>query len=233
MGYLSNYKSNGVENVSRSQSAKEEIALAVQIDCLQLVSSAYNDLIADQSYLFQPDETAITAKLYGEIEKNIRKDDLNYCISPDPFEYTDDIIEGRVSPKKAKKYDLILENWNNKNKVKFGVEAKLLVETKYKNKRGTTLVREYVSDAGMGKYIKNIYQRKGIMVGYVLEGTISKIISRINTEVTAVYNHHHLLNLVDDDLYPLETYLSIHSSGGENLLLYHLMLDFNKKSSHN
>jgi len=233
MGYLSNYKNNGVENVSGLQAFKKEIALAVQIDCLQLVSSAYKGLITDQSYVFQPDETTITAKLYGEIENIILKDDLSYCISPDPFEYTEDIIEGRVSTKKAKKYDLILENWNNKNKVKLGVEAKLLVETKYKNKRGTTLFKEYVSEVGMGKYIKKIYKREGIMVGYVLEGSISKIISHINTEVANVYSSEHLLTVIKDELYPLGTYLSNHSHKGVNLLLYHLMLDFNSMSSHN
>lgn len=230
MGYLSNYKKGNNEDLGELQSTKDDIALSVQIDCLQLVFSAHKKLMADEVYLLQPDETRITAKIVGEIEKLILKEDFSYSIIPDPFEYTEDIIEGRISTKKAKKYDLILENWNNKNKIKFGVEAKLLVETRHKNKRGTLLVKEYVSEAGMGKYISRIYKRKGIMVGYILEGSISAIITNINTEVTNVYSDKHTLKKVNNLFYPEETYLSIHVLSDEDLLLYHLMLDFSSKT---
>ncbi|HNT70966.1 MAG TPA: hypothetical protein PKI83_04855, partial [Bacteroidales bacterium] len=90
--------------------------------------------------------------------KQIDLTDVQCNIVPEFPEFTNSIRNGKVKPRKAKKYDLCFIHFQSKPIVFIGVEAKLLIEENYKNKNANSLIKEYVEDKGMGKFINNIYK---------------------------------------------------------------------------
>jgi hypothetical protein len=97
----------------------------------------------------------------------------------------------------------------------------------FANKIASTLVREYVSDAGMGKFINGIYKSRGCMVGYIVQGNIRAIIPNINNKIVKTYSKSDcLLPDIRNQYKQIEIYKSKHA-GKLNYLLYHIMLNFN------
>lgn len=98
--------------------------------------------------------------------------------------------------------------WNKNNKQrKFGVEAKLLAEFNWNTRNANNLSKEYVEDAGMGKYINGIYYTNNyndaIMLGYYINGNVSKIVEKLNvySSVEILFNSesHYISNYIFQD----------------------------------
>lgn len=186
-----------------------------------LIEKGYNNYLADQDKRFLADETRITAGLYDHIEAIINSETLPFEIVPEYPEYLYDIKKGGKNPKKAKRFDLLIVTWNTDNtKIKFGVEAKLLIETNTSTKNATFLTNEYVGDTGMGKFIKGIYGYDGFMLGYILNGETDQIIGRINLKITSTYSDKEQIGKSQ------RYYLSNYTLKGKNKELYHIFFDF-------
>jgi len=190
------------------------------------------NLIGEASiYIKTPDATAITdidepqisLSLHATLNNLVSKKELQCGVSWEHFEVTDK-VEKNV--KTARRFDIFFENWDVKNRMNYGVEAKILIENNSKKRTAVKLVEKYVSEAGMGKYINGIYKGRGCMLGYVLEGNVSSIISKINSEICAVFDNSQCLSKVSD---PQLTYSDVYRSEHKAKLsypLFHLMLDF-------
>lgn len=194
-------------------------------DCFGLIENGYKNYLKDEEKIFSIDETQITAGICGHIETLIDNAKLPFDIIPEYFIYTDEIKKGKLNPKKAKRFDLKITSWNKKNeKLKFGIEAKLILESDYKTKKANTLIKEYIEDAGMGKFINNIYDKNayndGFMLGYILNGTKENIKVRINEKITTTYslNEH----LIENENHYISKYIDDKTIKN----LYHFFLDF-------
>ena len=193
--------------------------------CYDLIENGYKRYLSGTDTIFLADETQITAGLYGQIENIIKADRLPFDVVPEYFVYSDDIKKGKQSPKKAKRFDLRLLTWNRtSDKFYFGVEAKLLAETNYKNKTASFLIKEYVEDAGMGKFINNLYDRssynEGFMLGHLLNGTVEGIVGKINERIDPTYSENERLSKSS------RWYISNYNHNGIQKKLYHMFLDF-------
>jgi len=113
---------------------------------------------------------------------------------------------------------LLFTHFQYKPRFKFGVEAKLLAETDTLSKNATTLIREYVENAGMGKFINKIYEEDGFMLGYILNGETKKIVVKINLKITDTYTYNERLTKHKHQ------YLSIYSLDGKRKELNHIFL---------
>lgn len=205
--------------------SKEKIEEAVKIDCLNHLSKAYKSL-RKSNYKAPNDETSITAKLFDESENLQSSTEFKYTITPERVIFTKDIREGKTKAKTARKFDLCFQNWNTKNKFIFGIEAKLLIENNFKKRNAAILIKEYVSEKGMSKFINGIYEERGCMVGYILEGSIVNILTNINSEVIRVYDKAQcLIKNTNKKLNHDEIYTSNHK-GKLEYDLYHLILNF-------
>ncbi|MCR6639608.1 MAG: hypothetical protein NVV82_11675 [Sporocytophaga sp.] len=230
MGIISNYNNSSNISSNIDKDIIQHISDIVKYDCIKLIIDGYNQYLADEEVIFSIDEPTITAGLYGHIENQINCTDIQCTIVPELPEFTKSIRKGRTKPKKAKKYDLCFIHFQIKPNSFFGVEAKLLVEENYKNKNANFLISEYVEDKGMGKYINKIYEKEGLMLGYILKGNPLKIVEKINFKINDVYS-------INDSLkHPykfenFEPYLFI-SSHAQKKELIHLFLDFEKFSNY-
>lgn len=194
-------------------------------DCFDLVEKGYNAYLIDSEKVFSADETIITAGICGHIESIIAKYRLPFDIVPEYFVYSEKIKKGKLMPKKAKRFDLRILTWNAKNEtIKFGVEAKILADKNFKSKIALNLIKEYVQDAGMGKFINKIYDQStyndGFMLGYILNGGIENILRKINDRITITYSENeHLTN-------NKKHFISSYLDNGKQKILYHILLDF-------
>ena len=144
----------------------------------------------------------------------------------EPHEYTDEIREGKKRIHTAKRYDLCLRS-STLTRVEFGVKPSC-VENYFMGKIATTLIREYVSDAGMRKYIDGIYKQRGCMIGYVVEGEVLRtLLKKSMLEIrTSLTNEQCLIRDNSKKFQHRDIYKSEHPNKLD-YILYHLMLQFN------
>lgn len=225
MGYISEHSKSSI-----SRNYDSDITLKLyenaRNECIELIEKGYNNYLLDQEKFFSEDETIITAGLYGHIDLIIDSETLPFEIVPEYSEYTPEIKKGFKKPKKAKRFDLRIITWDaENNKMKFGVEAKLLAETNTSSRSATFLTSEYVEDAGMGKFIKKIYEDDGFMLGYILNGTIDKIVMNLNLKISLVYSATEQLNKNK------KHYTSKYIFNDKTRELYHIFLNFSSPSN--
>jgi hypothetical protein len=205
----------------------QEVIDAFQTVIFNLIAEGYNSLKSDHKFSAPPDEVRLSVIIVAILRSIIERDYLPCNVIWEFYELTDEIIAGKVKHTKAKKYDFYFENWNVEARIGLGIEAKLLSENNCKGKNAGTLIKEYVSDKGMGKHINHIYKNRGFMLGYIIEGNVPVIITKINEQIEIVLNKEQCIAKINDAKYTHnEIYISKHP-GKLNYDLYHLMLDFN------
>jgi|LSQX01.2.fsa_nt_gb hypothetical protein len=223
-GYISQYKKSASHNTF-DEDIFSKLYQNILENCFGLIENGYRGYLADTEKVFSADETQITAGIYDHIETIINTEKLPFDVVPEYPIYSKEIRKGKKSPKKAKRFDLLILTWNKDNeKFRFGVEAKLLAETNYKTKVASTLIKEYVEDAGMGKFIKNLYDpnsyNKRLMLGHILNGTTESIVKKINERIITTYSIQEQL-----DEYG-KHYISSYAIEKKRRNLYHIFLNF-------
>lgn len=223
MGYISDHN----KFIHTNTFDKEIVYILYQEikdECIELVINGYNDYINDDKKIFVIDEETITAGLSGHIENRIDNEELHFEIVPELRQYSKDIKSGLIKPRKAKRLDLRITNFQLIPKRRFCIEAKLLAETNTFSKNANRLINEYVEDAGMGKFINQIYDKElfddGFMLGYILNGSTDGIVDKINLKIAITYS-------TKEQLFKHKKhYISSYSFSGNLRELYHIFLDF-------
>ena len=219
MGYISEH-SKSVNTNTLDSDIVLKLYSDVRNHCAEVIEQGYQNYLTDTEKVFAEDETTITAGLYDHIQTIVETDDLPFVVVPEFHQYTTPIKKGKVNPNKAKRFDLHFTNFSYKPRIKFGVEAKLLVQTNTSSRSATFLTSEYVEDAGMGKFIKGIYENDGFMLGYILNGTIASIVANINLKIISTYSDKEQLNKTSNH------YISTYTLRGKGKELSHIFLDF-------
>lgn len=219
MGYISEH-SQSIHTSTLDGDIAYLLYQNVKQDCIKLIETGYNNYMIDTDKVFSEDETIITAGLYDHIDRIIDEGDLPFFIVPELHQYTTAIRKGKLNPNKAKRFDLLFTHLQYKPRLKFGVEAKLLTEINTVTKNATTLIREYVENAGMGKFINKIYEGDGFMLGYILNGETEQIVARINLKITDTYTDKEHLTKHKNH------YISTYTLDGKRKELNHIFLVF-------
>lgn len=224
MGYISEHikttKTNTLDN-----DIVYSLYQDVKNDCIELIEKGYKNYLSETEKIFSADETTITAGLYDHIDKIIDEVDLPFVVVPEFHQYTTAIRKGEVNPNKAKRFDLYFTHFQSKPRIKFGIEAKLVAEQSTSTKSATTLINEYVEDAGMGKFINKLYEDDGFMLGYIINGKIESIVSKINMKINTTYTVKELL------LKHKKHYMSSYVFDDKRKELHHIFLDFSNFKS--
>ena len=151
--------------------------------CLAIVTTAYKKMKAEKRFDLKNDEPQLTAILIGHMIE-VRNENPNCAlrISPEQPEYDEKILRGIKHPKTAPIIDIkIFGAWVEEDQY-YGLEAKILVEKKWETRRPSYLHKRYI-ETGIDNFVKGNYSRKmntGCIVGYVIQGNTSNIVSKIN-----------------------------------------------------
>jgi hypothetical protein len=222
MGYLKGYKNISKAANHNLELPPEEVFFAFQAQLFKLIHLAYFTIKTPEPFKENPDETLISIQLLQSLKIISSKEGIPLSVTIEHYEISDAISLGIKSLLSAKRYDIYFESWYSKYPIEFGVEAKLLIENNFMNRVASTLIREYVSNSGMGKYINGIYKKRGCMIGYIVEGSIPNIIRKINTRIEKVMDSkQYLVKDCSLKYKHKEIYKSRHQ-GKLNYDLYHL-----------
>lgn len=156
MGYLKGYDSISKAAKHYLELPSEEVFEAFQLQLFDLICLAYLTIKTHEPIKENPDEPLISANLFLALKLISSREGIPLTVIPELPEITNEIALGNMSTKSSKKYDIYFESWNSKYSIEYGVEAKVLVENDFMNRVASTLIREYVSNSGMGKYINGI-----------------------------------------------------------------------------
>lgn len=218
-------KNDLITSITINAFNKEELITAIKIDYFNILNLAYQELLRT-NYRPKIDEVQISYDLYCKIEILNKQRDNRYTVVFERIDNSLDLKSGGKHPKHGKKFDIFFENWDYKNSVHFGFEAKILVEKNIPKRNAKNLIKKYISDEGMGKFLNKIYETQGCMVGYIVSGDVTKIIEMINDEIRKVMTPNQILvKSVDAKIANPNTYISEHLPVLD-FSLYHLMFKF-------
>ncbi len=228
MGQISDYN-NFIYTRQYDRDIVAAIYKELKDECIELIYGGYYNYYSDTEKVFMVDEEVITAGIYGHIQTIIDEKELHFEIADEFHLITKKMQKGKIKPKKAKRFDLRITNFQLVPKYKFGVEAKLIAEESTSTKSATTLINDYVGDKGMGKFITGIYDEsffdEGFMLAYMLNGKPEKIVDKINLKITSSYS-------VKGQLIKIEKYyISTYSLDSNERELRHIFMDFSSLSN--
>lgn len=198
--------------------------------CLVVVIEAFRCMKQDKLYDLTWKETRYSAHLIRCMQKV--RNCMNLCLQIDPeyHLYQADILEGKKDPDAAPRIDIkISGGWVQEN-VYYAVEAKILVAEDWKSRKNSQLRARYI-DTGIDNFVSGRYSpdiSRGCILGYVVQGTPSEIIRKINRllvhrgrEAEQLTNRHAING------YP-DCYQSEHTrvTDQQTLYLHHILLVF-------
>ena len=166
------------------ENIRNDFSAGFHDNCIRLIGEACLDLKNKHIVTVDWDEENISANISTAINTspNALKWQI-HVVSEVPL-YDKEILQGTKKAKSAKRVDLELGVWNE-NYLTFSVEAKNLIQNKI-IKNGCkkpiyplTKQKRYI-ETGIDHYVSGYYPPNGCMLGYVLEGDISSIVSGIN-----------------------------------------------------
>lgn len=198
--------------------------------CLWIITEASKELRNEGHYESEWKETRFSAHLIGYMRKIRGKTDIGLRIDPENHLYRKEILEGEEDPDTAPRIDIRISGAWVQEDVYYGVEGKILVEKDWGTRREYDLRARYI-DTGIDNFVNGRYSpdmSRGCILGYVVCGTASNVVDRIN----ALMTHRSRINECLEDRHIVndcpDCYRSKHrrTTDGRRIRLYHVLLNF-------
>lgn len=202
-------------------------------NCLILIGEAYKWLKDTKNITVDWDEETISANIFTHIYENEKAIAWNINVSDECRLYHQAILNNKIRARSAFRIDLKLStNWIKATKrVCYFVEAKNLIEnncTKQgrKSKLSAKKIQERYISTGIDHFILGDYPANGCMIGYIIEGTTTRIVENINEILFQKTRSNETLKKKELDIPYLEdAYISVHLNDN---VLHHYFLQFSK-----
>ncbi len=196
--------------------------------CVELLEWACLELKTKKAINADWGEENITANLYmliRESQKSIENDIFLEC--EHPF-FDQEILDNKKKAKGAPCIDLVFQhNWHGQ-RFSFYFEAKNLIENNVKKTncktetKASRVLKRYI-ETGIDHYLTSYYPF-GCLLGYVLNGTISGVVKKLNAKLTRDRRSGEILTDPSGST-PWMSFQSQHLTQGK--LIKHYFFDFN------
>lgn len=189
--------------------------------CEKLTIKAYKELLRNKSYKPEWEEDTFSANLKVIIEDICFTEDIPISVSYQDPQLSAEILEGNKTPKTAKRMDLVFSIFPNPNRLKYGLEAKILTSVNISRRNAKFLCSEYIV-SGMDRFIQGDYAIRGCLLGYVIAGSIEDVLKLINDTLCGngrdeeILKEKHTIDTLD------HCYFSYH----QKCTLKHLLFQF-------
>ena len=202
-------------------------------NCLILIGEAYKWLKDTKNITVDWNEETISANIFTHINENEKAIEWNINVSDECRLYWPAILNNKKSAKSPSRIDLKQStNWNATKRVCYFIEAKNLIENNCTKQRGETklnakkIQQRYIS-TGIDHFISGEYPPNGCMLGYILEGTATRIVENINEILLAATRSSEILKKNESE-YLEEAYISVHLN---DCILHHYFLQFSNSQN--
>ncbi len=189
--------------------------------CEILIVRAYTALITKRLYKPEWVEDTFSANFQVVIDAICIEEGIPMNIVYQEPQLTEDILSGTTSPTAAKRMDLVFSQFAFRERLKYGVEAKIVVSANTQSRNAKRLSQEYVT-SGMDRFINGSYEMDGCMVGYVISGNAHDTLALINSYMTGCGRETEILQ----DQHTIQLHATCYQSRHENCKLKHLLFVF-------
>lgn len=164
-----------------------DVRQAFEMKCIHILVDGYREMHKQKSYDPSWEEERITAELIRYIKATSSVQEWRIHVVPEPRIYSDEVYNNTITPKEAPRIDMQFLNWSSSDELIYHIEAKNLAENDWQKPDGSHVNASYLTnryiDTGIGNFINDRY-KQGCIAGYVLQGSVPKVISRINKCIT-------------------------------------------------
>ena len=150
--------------------------------CLWIMTEAFKQMKREKRYDLTWKETCFSACLVGYMQKIRHEKDIRLRIDPESHLYRKEMLNCTEDPDTAPRIDIKISGGWVREDVYYGIEGKVLVENNWRTRDASYLRRRYIA-TGIDNFVNGRYSDKmdiGCMVGYVVQGSASEIVSKIN-----------------------------------------------------
>jgi hypothetical protein len=152
-------------------------------NCQSLLLHAFTTLSFHRN-LEQDLENDITAQLIGIMKLDPNRKKLNISVDREHYLDSAKVYAGEEHADTSPRIDMKYHTWNKQQEIEYFMEAKLLAENNFVRDGNTTPVnaaklRERYISTGIDNFCSQRYP-SGCLVGYIVEGSIFGIVSKIN-----------------------------------------------------
>ena len=208
--------------------AKKAIPLSIEVLSFKLLIEAYILALKENEYELDWIEDQFTNYLINFMRKSSLNKKYPLDITPQYPLIQDELPIDANNPKTLPVIDIRIITWDSPIQKEYFFEAKNLCENNWKKNSGTTVSSKYYLDRYLSTGIENFRIGRyynGAIVGYVLQGDIFNIISKLNSRLSSDTNT--IQDIQTIDFIPISTniYNSIHlMPSSDNLELKHIFL---------
>lgn len=181
MSRLSNIKASSSGD-SATIAKRIQANQSFQSLCESLTVRAYKKLREKKVHRPDWEEDTFTWNFKDVIEKIcIDEGTAIHVVFQEP-QLTQAILKGDLTPKAAKRMDLVFASFAKPKYLKYGIEAKILTSVNIGSRNAKRLCDEYIT-SGMDRFINGAYDMAGCMVGYVVNGSTKDTLELINANL--------------------------------------------------
>ncbi|RZK11234.1 MAG: hypothetical protein EOO46_07485 [Flavobacterium sp.] len=220
MSRLSNIKSSSTGSAA-SIAKSIQAGQAFQSLCESLTVRAYKELLKKKIHRPEWEEDTFTANFKPLIEKFCVDDGVPIHVIFQEPQLTSAILAGTVTPKAAKRMDLVFSLFSNPQYLKYGIEAKIVTSINVGSRNAKRLCNEYII-SGMDRFINGSYEMAGCMVGYVVNGNARDTLNLINSNLCSNSRTSEILK----DQHNVESHKNCYCSTHKNCKLKHFLFLF-------
>jgi len=169
--------------------AKSSIPSIEQVS-IQLLIYAFNSIKVDKKYDLDWDEEQFSAHLISYMNKNDLTKNFNLHIDIEKKLLDESQLpNNKNNPKYLPRIDISIASWlfKENEKLQYFFEAKKLCENNWTKKSGVKVTTKYYLDRYILTGIENFRIGRyynGAIIGYILQGNIVNIISKLNAELS-------------------------------------------------
>lgn len=161
-----------------------------EIKCFEVLIKSYYTCLSNKSYSKDWEEKTFSSHLVSLMRACEIAKKYGFTITKEEELEDFEIDNGLKSPNKANPIDIRFHNiWMNQ-RLDYNVEAKNISASLWKKSKGSkvdasTQQKEYITK-GIDRFLTGHFKNKnGCMLGYIVNGSIEDVISKINSKIVA------------------------------------------------
>jgi hypothetical protein len=186
--------------MAKNRNLIDTVNLSFEIKCFEVLIKSYHTCLQRKIYSKDWEEKTFSSHLVSLMKKCKLALKYNFTITKEEELEDDEIDIGLKSAKKENPIDIRFHNiWQNL-RLDYNVEAKNISASLWKKAKGSkvdasTQQKEYITE-GIYRFLTGHFKdKKGCMLGYLVNGKLDDVISKVNVKINSQKSNNEIINL--------------------------------------
>tara|TARA_R110002096_G_scaffold405303_1_gene603363 strand:- start:333 stop:974 length:642 start_codon:yes stop_codon:yes gene_type:complete len=184
--------------MAKNNKLVNSIILSFELKCLDLLIISYGSTISENSFSKDWEEESFSA----HIVKHIRKFKHNFIVNYEVPLAEEDVYNAKKRVKNSNRIDILFQKsqWKEIKYLEYHVEAKNISLSEWRKTKGSKVnasqqQTEYITK-GIDRFLTGHFKdKKGCMLGYLVNGKLDDVVSKINEKIVSKKGLNESINL--------------------------------------